>query len=216
MVYVVICATWIFPILIHLPRIFEPGVTFGPGKNHSAEENPSEVGYLCYSYEDRRRVLSSTTNYVFNLANDTIVLIIVLISSIISIWGFNRQVLEMRDKLSKDELKLFRYNFIAALKQKKLSITIFSICLSYFVLRLPLVIIGNTTISHITFGFAFCVFLYNLQFCVHFMIYAVGGKHFAEAYYDMLKLIFPCCSGNPSTDTNQIDVENMRASYIIK
>ena len=102
--------------------------------------------------------------WVMNLANDITVFLVILISSGISIISFKKAVQEMNDleEMKRDELKRFRFNFIARLKQRKLGAMIFCICLCYVMLRLPLTIIGNEGIPQWKFAFASCLFPYNL------------------------------------------------------
>ena len=106
------------------------------------------------------------------------------------------------EEMERDELKRFRYNLISKLKERKLGAMVFCICLCYILLRLPLTIIGNESIHYWNFKFAFCMFLYNLQFTIHSVIYPIGGKDFAICYLDMLKKIFPCCCHIHSTNAN--------------
>ena len=189
-------------MLSNLARIFEQGITFKPGKTNQTLDE--EVGYLCYAYEGPKRVLFTTMSYTISLVNDIVVFVVILISSGISIFAFKKEVQEMNEaeEMERDELKRFRYNALSKLKERKLGAMVFCICLCYILLRLPLTIIGNESIQYWNFKFAFCMFLYNLQFTIHSVIYPIGGKDFAICYLDMLKKIFPCCFHLRSTNDN--------------
>ena len=196
-----------------MPKVFESDVIFAPGKGPQARENGTEVGYLCYSHQNERRVIFTRMQYNLNLFSDIMVLLVVIISSGISVWGFKTEVKHKRNKLEADQLKLFRYNVITTLKEKRLNITVCSICITYIVLRLPLYVLGQIEINHIGFGIGFCFFLYNMQFCIHFLIYAIGGKDYREAYRDMLNLIFPCCCKRQTTNNSMHGLLRMKTSY---
>lgn len=202
LVYAIVLSCWLLPVLINLARVFEQGITFKPGKTNQTPDE--EVGYLCYAYEGRQRVLFTTMSYAINLVNDIAVFVVILISNGISIFAFKNEVQKMNDAevMERDELKRLRYNIISKLKERKLGAMVFCICLCYILLRLPLTIIGNESIHYWNFKFAFCMFLYNLQFTIHSVIYPIGGKDFAICYLDMLKKIFPCCFHNHSTNAN--------------
>ena len=204
MVYAIVLVCWLLPVLINLARIFEQGITFNTGKTNQTLESPEEVGYLCYAYEGPKRVLFTTWSYAINLVNDIMVFVVILISSGISIFAFKIEVQEMNEakEMERDELRRFRYNLISKLKERKLGAMVSSICLCYILLRLPLTIIGNENINYWNFRFAFCMFLYNLQFTIHSIIYPIGGKDFAICYLDLLKKIFPCCFHNETTKNN--------------
>ena len=207
LVYAIIISCWLLPIIIHIGRIFEKGITFQHGKanvysiDHKNVSNHDEVGYLCYAYEGDKRLLFTPMSYIMNLVNDITVFLVILISSGISIIAFKKEVQKMNhsEEMKRDELKRFRFNFIARLKQRKLGAMIICVCLCYVMLRLPLTIIGNEGIPHLKFAFASCLFLYHLQFTLHSIIYPIGCREFRNSYLDVLKKVFPCFLKNEST-----------------
>ena len=200
-------------MFINLARFYEEGIKFRPGKVNTTD-SVAEVGYLCYAYEGERRVLFTPVSYAMNLSNDITVFVIILISSGISFIAFKKEVHAMNKspEMKRDELKRFRFNFIARLKERKLGAIIFCICLCYVFLRLPLTIIGNESIPYWKLKFAIFMFLYNLQFTFHSVVYPIGGKEFRYCYLDMLKKIFPCCFKCLSTSSMHMSL-NITPSY---
>ena len=192
LVYLLIVLFWVIPVLTMLPKYFETGVKFTPG-------NGQEVGYMCYPMEtsfqntNGTRVWFTQTQYVINLSNDIFILLI-MVGSIFIIWhGFQREVKDNKTRLQGNERGLTFVNTIAKAAEKQLITTAVIICTTYVVLRLPLYIYGRTEITFIPVGLAACVLLYVMQFCTHFVIYAIIQNGYQRAYHDTLRLIFPSC-----------------------
>lgn len=182
--------TWFLPILISLPKRFEPGIEFAPG-------NGGEIGYICYVTENGKRIVFTKRQWYFNLTTDIMIFIVIIISYLITWCGIEkenednrRRIVETR-LLGSHQLRLFRYNIYAKSIQKDLRLTASIICLSYIVFRLPLIILGRIESDHILFKF--CATLYTVQFFVHFIIYALIQKNYRKAYCDILRVMFPCC-----------------------
>ena len=208
LVYLLIVATWLLPTMINLPKSFEQGVDFQPGKlPNSTSTNRSEVGYLCYPTENGTKVMWTDTQFELNLTTDILVLLAILISATISWLSFKREISDNRDKLAHDQIRLLRYNIVAKLKKKDLSLSVSIICITYIICRFPLAIIGTSSdINHHTFWLQFCSLLYDLQFGLHFLVYAIFQNNYRDAYFDVLKRIFPCCNklccSNATTEVN--------------
>ena len=188
--YAIIFASWIFPIICNLPKIFEQNVIFEPGKIHSSE---NEVGYICYPVENGTKVMWTGMQFGLNITIDILVLLVIVLSGIVSWISFQREVSDNRDKLANDQLNLLRYNIIAKLKKKDLSLSVSIICITYVFSRFPLAILGRSAnINHHSLWLHLCCLLYNLQFTAHFIIYAIFHINFRDAYCDILRKIFPC------------------------
>ena len=208
-VYVLLVASWLLPTMINLPKSFEADVDFQPGKNRTVQdnENGEEVGYLCYPTEDGKKVMWTHIQFVLNLTTDILVLLTIIISGTISWLSFKREVHDNRDKLEHDQLRLLRYNIIAKLKKKDLSLSVSIICITYIICRFPLAISGRYSgINGLTAWLQFCSLLYNLQFGLHFLVYAIFHNNYRDAYCDVLRKIFPCCNklccSNTATEVN--------------
>ena len=147
LVYLLIVATWLLPTIINLPKSFEQGVDFQPGKLPKSFEqgidfhpgknssdysaNRSEVGYLCYPTENGTKVMWTDTQFVLNLTTDILVLLAIVISATISWLSFKREISDNRDKLAHDQIRLLRYNIVAKLRKKDLSLSVSIICVTY-------------------------------------------------------------------------------------
>ena len=209
MVYVLIIAAWLLPTMINIPKSFETGVDFEPGKNGTElnNENRTEVGYLCYPTENGTKKMWTESQFQLNLTTDILVLFIIIISGIISWLSFKREVHDNRDKFAHDQLRLLRYNIIAKLKKKDLSLSVSIICITYIICRFPLAISGRSSdINEHAFWLQFCLLLYNLQFSLHFLVYAIFHNNYRDAYCDVLRKVFPCCNksccSNTATEVN--------------
>ena len=130
-----------------------------------------------------------------NVTTDVLVLLTIILSATMSWISFRREVSDNRDKLANDQLRLLRYNILAKLKKKDLSLSTSIICITYILCRFPLAISGRSAdINQHTLWLQLCVLLYNLQFNVHFIIYAIFQNNFRDAYCDVLRKLFPCHS----------------------
>ena len=90
-VYLQIFAHWLLPTLLNLPKSFEDGVSFAPGKN-LASVNASDIGYICYSRVNDISVMWTDTQFGLNMATDILVLLTIIISGGLSWLAFRREV----------------------------------------------------------------------------------------------------------------------------
>ena len=192
MVFGIVVVSWILPTIFNLQKSFEENVVFEPGKDHSSEY---EVGYICYPVENGIRVMWTDLQFKMNITGDVLVLLVIALSATISWISFKNEVKDNTEKLANDQLRLLRYNLIAKLKQKDFSLSVSIICITYIICRFPLAISGRSAdINQHTLTLQLLFLLYNLQFTTHFIIYAIFHNNFRDAYCDILRKIFPCCS----------------------
>ena len=77
------------------------------------------------------------------------------------------------------------------------------ICTSYVILRFPLIVFGwHLEVKEYYVALGICTILYNIQFCFHFIIYAVVQNDYRNAYFDILNLMFPCNNKCRASDNN--------------
>ena len=201
------CAMWILPTLISLPKSFEPNVEFRPGAG-------KETGYICYPVQildnisihnwegnaTERMVLFTETQFQLNIATDIIIAVLIIVCGLISWHSFKMELTNNRERLEHNQLMLFRYNLVAKLKERNLNLSVIIICTSYIFLRLPLIFLGwhlEVKDSNVLIGIF--TMLYNLQFVLHFVIYVVVQHDYRNAYCDLLARVFPCiknCRGS--------------------
>lgn len=204
-VFAIAIVSWILPTIFNLPKSFEQNVVFKPGKDNRSE---NEVGYICYPVENGTTVMWTDLQFRMNITGDVMVLLVIALSATISWISFKNEISDNRDKLENDQLRLLRYNLIAKLKQKELSLSVSIICITYIICRFPLAISGHSAdINQHTLGLHLCFLLYNLQFTTHFIVYAIFQNNFRDAYCDILRKIFPCysnvcCSRNSEHETS--------------
>ena len=186
---------WILPIIfIAGPKYLEKDVKFKAG-------NGKEIGYTCYPVElhnkNETMVWLTKLQFEINLFND-IALILIMVSSILVIWfSFKKDVREQ----SKVRQTIYFEKAIEKAREKTLYKTAAIFCTPYIVLALPIYIYGRTEITHIPFGLGTCILLHNMQFCTHFLVYALIHQDYYFAYYDVLKIIKlyaqnPHCKGS--------------------
>ena len=174
--------------MVYLPALYEQNVEFGPG-------NGLEKGYICYPKEtdNENTVWFTQAQYKVSLAND-VMIFFVMATSYLTIWfTFKKAVNDKNDNLAHDELARLRVNVRANILEKRMIFTIGIICVYYVLLRFPIFFYGRTQISKITFGLGFCIVLYKIQFCLHFIVYAIIHESYRNAYFDILKILVPCC-----------------------
>ena len=181
--YLLVASLWILPILlITCPKYLENGVKYKPG-------NGKEIGYTCYAVElnnkNETMVWLTKLQFELNLFND-IALLLIMVSSILVIWfSFKTEVREQ----SRVRETIYFGKAIEKAREKTLYKTAAIFCMPYIVLALRIYIYGRTEITDIPFGLGTCILLHNLQFCTHFLVYAVIHKDYYSAYYDVLKII---------------------------
>jgi len=194
-VYLVIFTTWIFPILSNLHKQFEPGIEFSSG-------NGNETGYVCYAKENGTYVGLTTWQWRSSVLNNILLFIIIITSYLITWCGIKKENEKNREKIlalksaGNRQIRLFGYNVHSQKLQKDLRLTGSIICLTYVVSRLPLIILGYYEVSNVTLAIWV---LYILQYCMHFITYAIIQEKYRKAYCDVLRTIFPClstCRGN--------------------
>ena len=80
----------------------------------------------------------------------------------------------------------------------------------YVVLRLPLFLFGKDFNLEGGVGgdngsslwLAICVIIYQIQFSMNFLIYAVLVSNYRKAFRDIISMIFPCCFKSPMPNRN--------------
>ena len=186
--YFIIGVLWVMSFLFYLSAMYEKNVSFVPGRG-------LEQGYICYTNETNTNITVWFTNEQFtvSLSNDIMIFLIIAISYL-TIWiTFKKEVKNKNENLPYDELSRLRVNLKAQLLEKRMIFTIGIICSYYVILRFPIFFIGRSHISKITFWSGFCIILHQIQFCFHFVIYAIIHESYRHAYFDILKISMPCC-----------------------
>ena len=177
---------WTFPTFIGLPKSFERNVDFSPG-------NGSEIGYICLPVENGKYTVFTETQFNVNIITDMMILLTLIVCGYISWSNVRREIRNNRDRLEHNEIMLFQYNIATKGKERSRTITVVIICASYIILRFPLLVFGRTEDIHVSYlGLGICVFLFNMQFCFHFLIYAIVQTNYRNAYFDLLRIIFSC------------------------
>ena len=185
-------------MLSGLPKTFESGVNFKPG-------NGTGVGYICYPVEERAgrqdeaRVWFTSLQYKLNLSNDIALLMIMMMSVFIIWYRLKNEVQDMNTRQSND-LATVIARAISKGQERTLYKTAAFVCTPYIILRLPLYIYGRDEIIDPPVGLGVCILLYDLQFCIHFLVYAFLHQDYQKAYHDMLRVLFPRCIKERETD----------------
>ena len=187
-VYLIIALAWILPILINLPERFEPGIDYAPG-------NGTGVGYVCYAVEGGKLVVFTKEQWIFSLVTDIFLFTVIIISYLVAWCGIKKETAKTRSVIlergiSTRQSRLFEFKTHTKSIQRDLRLTISLICLSWVIFRLPLIILGRAEIDSNTFNFLFA--MYSMQFCIHFIMYAIVEKSYRSAYKDILNEIFSC------------------------
>ena len=173
-----------------MPALSEEDVIFEPGKG-------LEQGYICYPKENRTggngTFWFTEVQYTTSLANDVMIFLI-MSASYLTIWfTFKKEVKLKIEDHPFDEIARLRVNIKAQYLEKRMIFTIGIICAYYVLLRFPIFYYGRTPISVMTFGLGCCIILHQLQFCLHFVVYAIIHESYRNAYVDILKAFLPCC-----------------------
>ena len=191
--YACVASLWLLPIvLMGLPKYLEKDVIFKPGQG-------KEHGYICYPFEisangtsEKMRWLTRR-QYRMNIFND-VFLLVIIVSSIILIW----YKLDLESKNAKEHLSI---DFSKTLKdietkarKRSLRNAALMICVPYILLRLPIFIYGQTDATD--FVVLSCIFLYELQFCIHFVIFAFIHNDYLSAYKDSFNFLLMKCNYN--------------------
>ena len=150
--------------------------------------------------EDGKAVVFSDVQYFTNLSTAIGLSVVIVASYVVIYWAFGKQRRQTREELEgrNEEGLLNNYRRHVDDLRKNLLISIFLIVVSHTVLILPIVIY-DTYFSvedpdgGFSLGVVICKIIYEINFSVNFLIYAVLMKHYREAFLDILKIIFPCC-----------------------
>ena len=195
--FLIILAIWVFGILIYLPAIHESEVEFGSGKGR-------EKGYICYPNETETKavVWFTETQYIVSLGNDVVIFSIMAISYLTIWWTFKKALRNKNEILGNDELARLRVNIKGNILEKRMIFTIGIICAYYVLLRFPIFFYGRTPIDRITFEVGLCLLLYKMQFCLHFLAYAIIHESYRQAYLDIFKILLPCCFKKKERDNS--------------
>ena len=181
---------WVFPILVSLPKSFEGDVTFEPAKE-------AALGRNCHAIENGEAVVFTKVERILNFTTDFAVLLIVVVSYAITWWTLNKTFKHLKATMAETGMHIDTKEIER--RKKSLERAIILISVSYFALRLPFAFFaqqipndvdGNKFIS-IKLGVG--ILLYQMQFCVNFVIYAVYLGDYWEAFLDVFYLVCPCC-----------------------
>ena len=197
LVYLILVALWIMPILINIPKSLENNVEFAPGKGN-------DFGYLCYSkirtstnhVENPTVVVFTPNQYIINLVNDLSILIVIVGSGLVTLLRY-RQNAKTRERKVEDHhpVEAIRIKIQARIVKSHIAITASVTGIFYLLFRLPLYIMANPWAvngqDYLATGAT--VILYMMQFCCHFLIHTLLSKSYGEAFKDLLRPIFPCC-----------------------
>ena len=207
-VYWLISAVWIIPILISLPKSFESDVEYRSNHGH-------DVGDICFVVEGGNVTSFSDVQYFTNLVNDVVLLVVIGVCYVIIYWKLRvlakqaRDAIEQfedRDSISRISLVSFENHVLSIQRSLLVSVGLIYVC--YVVLRLPLVICGKyfgidggvDRGTGISLWLLFCIIVYQIQFCVNFIIYAVLMANYRTAFLDIIRMMFPCCFKRGVTD----------------
>ena len=214
--YLIVVAVWICPILLSLPKSYEKGVTFEPGGNNTDEE----LGYLCYPVEadqngSPQKVIFTNLQQIMNMVTDISLFVVIVISYVVTWCIFKKEAEGAMDVLP-EGCRREEFNEQVKHLRKSLSIAIGLVSVCFLVLRLPLIIFvreldllghtgggGKDGIAFISPGLGICVLLFQLQFCVNFVIYAIFMADYRNAFLDALYLMCPCCFKWPRNHNNE-------------
>ena len=202
LVYVLVAAMWVLPILIGLPKSFESDVEYRSGKG-------SDIGAICYVVEGGNRTLFSDVQYFTNLATDVVLLAVITVCYVIIFWKLRKLAQQAREEIQRSltedrcsitSSSLIDFEVRVKTLQKSLSAAVGLIYVCYAVLRLPLVICGNyfgpeggvDSDNGISLWLVICIIIYQIQFCVNFIIYAVLMANYREAFLDIIRMMCPC------------------------
>lgn len=210
LVYWVIIAVWIIPILISLPKKFEADVEYRSNHGH-------DVGDICFVVEGGNVTSFSDVQYFTNLVNDVVLLLVIGVCYVIIYWKLRilanqaRDAIEQfedRDSISRISLVSFETHVLSIQRSLLISVGLIYVC--YVILRLPLVICGKyfgidggvDRGTGISLWLLLCTIVYQMQFCVNFIIYAVLMANYRNAFLDIFRIVFPCCFKRGVTDSN--------------
>ena len=190
-VYLIVVALWVMPILVNIPKSLERNVEFSPGKGNN-------FGYLCYSkmLPNETVVVFTPTQYILNLVNDLIILIIIVVSGLVTFIRFRQNVKKRKSLLGQNnEIAHLALNIQARMGKNHIAITASVTGIFYILFRLPLYIMANPWKidgqNYLVTGGT--VILYIMQFCCHFLIHTLLSRSYREAFADILRPIIPCC-----------------------
>ena len=198
LVYLILVALWMMPILINIPKSLENDIEFSPG-------NGNDFGYLCYSkirspFKNGARstvVVFTPTQYILNLVNDLAILVIIVGSGLVTLLRFRQSIKRRKEeaKAKRNEIAELNLNIQGRVVKNHIAITASVTGMFYLLFRLPLYIMANpwnvNGQDYLATGAT--VILYLMQFCCHFMIHTLLSKSYREAFKDLLRPIFPCC-----------------------
>ena len=130
---------WVLPILCWI-SIWLEDVTYdiADGK---------EDGRVCYPYrtdeDGEERILVTHGQYLMLIITDSLVFTTLIISSAIILFRFKIQTVKVLEKEEKNELEIFRHNYIIQAKTKTLNKTMGWVIAAFVILRLPFFIIAT-------------------------------------------------------------------------
>ena len=198
-------SVWAFPILVSLPKSFEEGAKFEP-----AEEE--ELGYRCYSVKNHETVLFTKVQEILNFTTDISIFLIVVVGYVITWWILRKKIQQAKDTMDETGIQIDMRGVES--QQRSFLIAVGLISASYVVLRLPLAIFGQKYLPTDDDGKKFispwlgtCILLYQMQFCINFVIYAIFLADYWEAFLDVFYLMCPCCFKWPRNLNHDQDLE---------
>lgn len=195
------------PILTTLPQSLEEGVTYEPAGSNTEEE----LGYLCYPVQEGEKVLFTSLQHTLSITVDALIFAIIISCYLITWWYYRRgkkKIQEAQDPQGPNHMyhEIFGQHFKKLKKELIRAIGLISAC--FIVLRLPYHIFVTTLpskdgVQFITPGMYICLVLYQMQFCVNIVIYAVVVADYREAFLDAFRFMCPCCCKAQRTTENE-------------
>lgn len=156
-------------------------------------------------------VVFTKVEKIINLTTDVSVLLIVIVGYAITWWTLDKNLKQIKATMAETGMHIDTKEIER--RRTSLKRAIILIAVSYLVLRLPFAIFsgqipndvdGNKFIS-ITLGIG--ILLFQMQFCVNFVIYAIYLGDYWEAFLDVFYLVCPCCFKWPRNINNKEEVE---------
>ena len=189
LVLVQLAIIWIFPMLIWIAAWVDD-IDYDTGSG-------MEDGRVCYAKEDGERVFLTRRQFPIMLFVEISILVTILLSCGILFYQFRKQTYEERDAIKDThQIRLLRFNLIAAHKKRSLNTSIGIICAAYVILRLPYILITSTHLKvgeDFSYGFYIGGSLYIVRFCMMAFLLGFSNKNYRRAYLDILK-IFSCAT----------------------
>ena len=185
LLFVQIAAIWILPCLILIPAWLED-VEFKTGNGH-------EDGRICYASQNGRKLHVTKTQFPIIVVTDLMVLVTIILSCCVLLWSFRKEIAETMEYHKKDKAYINKHR-MKQQQMKRLQWSTAMLVLVYFILRVPWMIFAGTSTNAESFdyGYHICSILYIMKFSA-MVLFGFANQNFRRAYFDIIKLLFPCC-----------------------